>query len=70
LFSTWTKNNPLRVSQAGVVQQAFLQAPLLVAAADSPDRGPVTLQAVGDAVDRFAAGNGQGNAGMLDLKEG
>ena len=69
-WALWRGGNPLRVSQAGVVQQEFLQAALLVAAADPPDRGPVTPQAVGYGVDRLPCGNGQDNAGRLDLKEG
>src|SRR5438067_332338 len=60
--------NLLWTPLAGFVQQECFQAALLVAATDSPDRGSVTLQAVGYRLDRFTAGNGQDDAGMFDLK--
>jgi hypothetical protein len=53
-----------------LVQQERLQAALLVATTDPPDRGSVALQAVGHRLDRLTAGNGQDDAGMFDLKEG
>jgi hypothetical protein len=62
--------NLLRTALAGFVQQERLQAALLIATADPPDRGPVTLQAVGDRLDGLTAGNCQDDAGMFDLKEG
>src|SRR5439155_12519623 len=60
--------NLLRASQARVIRQEPGQAALLVAAADAPDRGPVALQAGGDGPDRFAHGDGQEDAGVLDLE--
>ena len=60
--------NLLRTAEAGFVQQESLQAALLVAATDAPDGGPVTLQPGGDRLDRFPGGNGQDDAGMLDLE--
>src|SRR5687768_12389188 len=59
--------NLLGTAEAGVVHQEFLQPALLVAATDPPDRGRVTFQAGGDRLDRFAGGNGQDDASVLDL---
>ena len=42
----------------------------LVAAAGPPDGGRVALQAVGDGLAAFASGDGQDDAGMLDLEPG
>jgi hypothetical protein len=61
--------NLLWTALAGFLQQERLQAALLVAAADPPYRGSVTVQAVGYRLDRFPVGNGQDDAGMFDLKE-
>ena len=55
-------------SQAGLVQQQGGQAALLIAAADAPDGGPVTLQAGGHRLDGFARRDGEHDAGMLDLE--
>jgi hypothetical protein len=60
----------LGTTGAGFVQQERLQAALLVAAADSPDRGRVALQAAGDGPDGFTGGYGQDDAGMLNLEPG
>jgi hypothetical protein len=62
--------NLLRTSQAGLVQQEFLQAALLVTAADTPDRGSVTLQARGHRLDGLSGGHGEHDAGVLNLEEG
>lgn len=62
--------NLLRAAHPGFVPQERLQAALLVAPADPPDRGPVTLQAVSYCLDRLTAGHGQDDARMFDLKEG
>jgi hypothetical protein len=62
--------NLLRAAHAGFVQQERFQAALRIATTDPPDRGAVALQAVGYCLDRLTAGNGQDDAGMLDLKEG
>jgi hypothetical protein len=43
---------------------------LLVAAAEAPDRGSITLQPGGHGLDRFAFGHGQEDACPLHLKEG
>jgi hypothetical protein len=51
-----------------VVQQEFLPAAVLVAASESPDRGPVTVHAGSDGVDRLAGGDGQHDARVLDLE--
>src|SRR5713101_4885048 len=60
--------NLLRTAQAGFVQQESLQAALLVAATDPPDGGRITLQAVGYGPNGFTGGDGQDDAGMLDLE--
>ena len=62
--------NLLRPALAGFVQQESLQPALLVAAADTPDRGRVALQAAGYGPDGFASGHGQDDAGMLNLEPG
>src|SRR4051812_12828245 len=62
--------NLLRPALAGFVQQESLQAAPLIAAADSPDRGRVALQAIGYGPDGFASGHGQDDAGMLNLEPG
>src|SRR6266487_1469958 len=70
-WTIWARcrgGNLLGTSQAGVVQQELLQATLLIAAADSPDGGPVTLQPGGHRLDRLAASDSQDDAGMLDLE--
>ncbi len=56
--------------QAGFVQQEVLPAALLVAATDPPDGGRIAFHAGGHRVDRFASGDGQHDAGMLDLEPG
>src|SRR4029453_12093810 len=61
--------NLLRAAQAGLVEQKMLPAAGLVAAAGTPDGGPVTPQAVSDGVDRLPAGDGEDDAGVLDLVE-
>ena len=66
----WRGRNLLGTPNAGLVQQEVMQPALLVAAVDSPDGGPVTLQPGGDGLDRFPSGDGQHDAGMLDLKPG
>ena len=60
----------MRPSHAGVVQQELLQPALLVAPADAPDGGPVAFQPRCDIVDGLAPGDGQDDAGMLDLEPG
>ena len=70
IWARWRGGNLLGTPQERLVQQEFLQAALLVAATDTPDGGPITLQAGGDGLDGFPCSNGQHNAGMLDLKEG
>src|SRR5215468_10723000 len=62
--------NLQRVPGLGLVQQEALPAALLVAAADAPDGGGVAPQPGGDGVDRLAAGDRQGDAGVLHLVEG
>jgi hypothetical protein len=54
--------------QAGLIQQEVLPAAVLVATTDPPDGGRVAFHAGGDRVDRFSTGDGQDNAGMLDLE--
>jgi hypothetical protein len=56
------------MSLAWVVLQELFQATLLVAAADAPDGGSITLQAVGDLAHTPAGGNGQDNSGVLYLE--
>src|SRR5579864_4749281 len=60
--------NLLRPPQAGVVQQELLQPTLLVAPAEAPDGGPITLQPGGDLADALAGGHGEDDAGMLHLE--
>src|SRR5689334_17055862 len=60
--------NLLGAAHAGFVQQEGLQAAPLVAAADSPDSGRITLQAVGNGPNGFASGHGQDDTGMLNLE--
>ena len=60
--------NLLGTPEAGVVQQEFFQSAPLVTAADAPDGGRVALHPGGDGRDRLAGGNGQDDAGMLDLE--
>src|SRR5215212_11154855 len=62
--------NLLRTAHAGFVQQERLQAALLVAASHTPDGAGITLQAVGYGPDGFASGDGQDEAGMLNLEPG
>src|SRR5688572_19781202 len=72
-WTIWARcrgGNLLGAAQAGFVQQESPPAALLVAAADAPDGGPVTLQAGRDGLDRLPGGDGQHDAGMLDLVEG
>ena len=54
----------------GARPAGVLPAALLVAAADPPDGGAVALQAGGDRLDRLAGGDGQDDAGVLDLEPG
>ena len=54
--------------QAGLVQQESFQPTLLVASADPPHGGPVAFQVSGHGVNRLPSGDGQDDAGMLDLK--
>jgi hypothetical protein len=68
IWARWRGGNLLGTSRAGVVHQEFLQAALLVAAADAPDGGPVALQPGGDLADPVAGGNGQDDPGMLHLE--
>src|SRR5262245_3934409 len=70
IWARWRGGNLLRTSQAGFVQQEFRQAALLVAAADPPDGGAVTLQARGHRLDRLPRRHGEHNAGVLNLVEG
>jgi len=60
--------NLLRATQAGFVQQELLQAALLVAATDTPDGSRIALKTSGDGLNGFTGGNGQDDAGMLDLE--
>src|SRR4051794_12261896 len=60
-WTTWARcrgGNLLGTPLARGVQKEFLQATLLVAAADAPDRGPVALQPGSDVADALAGGNG------------
>ena len=60
--------NLLGASLARVVQQELPQPALFVAAADPPHSGTVALQAGGQGFDTLPGGDGQDDAGMLDLK--
>ena len=54
----------------GVRPAGACPAALLVAATDAPDGGPITLEPGGHGVDGFPGGDGQHDAGMLDLEPG
>ena len=56
------------MSLAWVVSQELFQATLLVASADTPDCGPVALQAVGQIAHTLAGSNSQNDTGMLHLE--
>src|SRR5262245_62018410 len=56
--------------QARLVQQESFQPTPLVASADPPYGGPVALQVSGHDVNWLPSGDGQDDAGMLDLKPG
>jgi hypothetical protein len=58
-----------RTPRAVGVGQQPREAVLLVAAAEAPDGSGIALPAGGDAVDRFAPGEGQEDPGALDLEE-
>jgi hypothetical protein len=66
-LGTLEGGNLLRATQARLVQEPFLPAALLVAAAGPPDGGPVTLQAIGNGLNGFSSGDGQHDTGMLHL---
>src|SRR5262245_7539181 len=71
--TTWARcrgGNLLGAAQARAVQQRASPAGLLVAAAQPPDGGAGAPQACGDLLDRRAGGDGEEDAGMLDLMEG
>src|SRR5262249_35401579 len=70
IWAHWRGGNRLRTSQAGFLQQEFLQAALLVTAAHPPDRGAVTLQARRHRLDGLPGGHGEHDARVLNLKEG
>jgi hypothetical protein len=53
-----------------LVQQELPQPTLLVAPADSPDSGPIALHALSHGLNRLAGGDGEDDAGVLDLEPG
>ncbi len=68
IWARWRGGNLLGTAQAGLVQQEGFQAALLVAAADPPNSGRVTLQTSSYGSNTFTGANGQDDAGMLDLE--
>jgi hypothetical protein len=56
------------MSQAGLIQQEGFPAAVLVATTDPPDGGRIAFHAGGHRIDWFPSGDGQHNAGMLDLE--
>lgn len=52
------------------IQQELFQAVFLVASTDPPDGGPITFQAGGDSLDRFASGDCQHDPSTLNLEPG
>src|SRR5262245_23699730 len=70
IWARWRGGNLLGTSLARIVHQEFLQAALLVAAADAPDGGPIALEPGGDLADALAGSNGQDDPGMLHLEPG
>ncbi len=68
IWVRWRGGNLLWTSPAWVVVQKFLQPTLLVASADTPNGGPIALQAVGEIAHAPVGGNGQDDAGMLHLE--
>jgi len=69
IWARWRGGNPPGTPRAVGVGQQPSEAVLLVVAAEAPDSGGIALPARGDAVDRFASGNGQDDTGTLDLEE-
>jgi hypothetical protein len=53
-----------------IIHQELVQAPLLVAATDPPDGGPIIAEPGGDCLDRFPGSNSQDDTGMLDREPG
>ena len=68
IWARWRGGNLLGTPLAGVVHQESLQAALLVAAANAPDGGPITLQPGCDIADALASGNGEDDPGVLHLE--
>src|SRR5262245_8924460 len=71
-WTIWARcrgGNLLGPPRAGVVQQEFGKATPLIASADPPDGGGIAFQAFCDRPDRLASGDGQDDAGVLDLEE-
>src|SRR5262245_3503549 len=62
--------NLLGTADPRSVQQEFFQPALLVAAADPPDGGPITLQPGSNVLDLLPRGDGQHDPGMLHLEPG
>jgi hypothetical protein len=58
------------VPEVGFIQQEAQPAAMLVAPAQAPDGGAVAFHAGGHGVDRLARGDGEDDAGMLNLKPG
>ncbi|OWK39115.1 hypothetical protein FRUB_06197 [Fimbriiglobus ruber] len=69
-MGTLEGGNLLRTTPTRFVPQESRSATLLVATADPPNGGSVTVQAVRDRLDGFTVGHGQDDAGLFDLKEG
>ena len=70
IWARWRGGNLLETPEAGLVRQEAVQSVLLVTAADTPDRGPVAFQPGGHCLDRLASGDGEDDAGVLDLEPG
>jgi hypothetical protein len=68
IWARWRGGNLLGTPDSRLVQQEFFQPALLVAAADPPDGGPVTLQPGSDLLDRLPRSDGQDDPGMLHLE--
>src|SRR5262245_34104674 len=71
-WTIWARcrgGNLLGPPRAGVVQQEFGKATLLIASADPPDGGGIAFQPFCHCPDRLSGGDGQDDAGVLDLEE-
>src|SRR6185437_16623237 len=70
IWARWRGGNPLGAPRAVWRRQEGRESSLLLAAAEAPHGGGVTLPARGDVLHRFAAGDRQDDPSPLDLEIG